>query len=361
MKKKVGPSLYFAGDKVIFDSLNHKQVKTDLIRELLFDRGIIVSSKTPKEDLALYFSRLTADYFDHKSIGEKLGRISKRERITFAEIADPLTGEQIIDALNHLKSVVAPKGCPVNIQVKDGRYIAEISYEHVDYTEVEFRQVQPRDAIIEFSKDANGAYVVRSTQNAFTDAAVDHVFKSLAASLGKAPQRTHISLEGQADPKKRIKFFDTLVHGIADHEFVTVTEAYCFKPKHKGSIKDDDDDDDDKSDVEKHPYVERVNLKGGGVTRSFVAKELYDQDYYVVKAVWHVKSKASLDSDIYELEAQFGEPDKCTSFSYQTRCVYIVNDGKPTEKKRPPKAEEEDRLFRLIENAAKAAMNGLEN
>lgn len=41
MRKKVGPSLYFASDKVIFDSLTHRQVKTDLIRDLLFERGII--------------------------------------------------------------------------------------------------------------------------------------------------------------------------------------------------------------------------------------------------------------------------------------------------------------------------------
>lgn len=359
MKKKVGPSLYFASDKVIFDALNHRQVNTDLIRELFLERGIITSAKTPKEDLALYFSRLPADYFDHKSIAAKLGRISKRERITFAEIKNSLTSEQILDALGGLKEALAPKGCPVSIQAKDDRFTAVISYEHIDYTETEFRQVQPRDAVIEFSKDASGATVIRSTQNSFTDTALEHVLAALSKVIGAPPEKTLISLEGRPDPKDRITFFDRLVRDIEGHDFVTVTEAYCFKPKKKSGIKDEDEEDDD-GDVEKHPHVERVNLKGTGVTKSFVAKELYDQDYYVVKVVWRVRPKGSLDADVYELEAQFGEPESCTSFSYQARSVIVVEAGKPTEKKRAPKREEEDRIFRLIEAAAKKVLKGLE-
>jgi hypothetical protein len=60
------------------------------------------------------------------------------------------------------------------------------------------------------------------------------------------------------------------------------------------------------------------------------------------------------------LEAQFGEPDSCTEFSYQARTALIFEDGKITDKKRTPKSDEQDNLLRLIEAAAKIALTTLE-
>jgi hypothetical protein len=360
MTKKIGPSLYFASDKVIFDALNHRQVKTDVIRELLFERGIIVSPKTKKQDLAYYFSRLPSDWFDQANIAGKLGRIARRERITFAEVSEPLAESKILEALNSLRQVLQDQGHLVDIEKKEGgRLQAHITYEHVDYTEVEFRQVQVRDAIIEFVPDEGQKFFVRSTKNHFTDVAVEQLFGSLKSPEGKDLVRHEITLEAHADPKLRIKFFESLMHGIAGHTFQTVTEAYCFKPKLAAEIKKDNEEEDEPADLEKQPYVERVGLKGDGVNRSFVAEELYERDYYIIKVVWRVKPDASLDSDVFELETQFNEPDSCTGFSYQARCAYIFEDGKLTDKKRLVKAEEEDTLFRLIESGAKSALEAL--
>lgn len=361
--KKVGPSLYFASDKVIFDALNHRQVKTDVLRDLLFERGVIVSKDTPKFDLAHYFSRLTADYFDQKNIGIKLGRIAKRERITFAEVQVDLEGPQILAALNAVKEALQENGNIVDVEVKpDGRLLARISYEHVDYTEVEFRQVQPRDAVIEFVPDGEKRYFVRSTKNNFTDIAVAEVFGQIKGVTGHDASKTEVSLEGHADHLLRTKFFETLMHSMEGHDFVTVTEAYCYKPKVAAELKNTEDDEGaEVKDLEKQPYVERVSLKGDGVTRSFVIDELYRSGYYIIKVVWRVKPKKSLDSDVYELEAQFSEPESCTGFSYQAKHAYIFEDGELTDKKRLPKLEEDDLLFRLIERAAKTALSHLED
>lgn len=179
MKTRFGPSLYFASDKVIFDAINHSQVNTDLIRELLFERGIIVSPKTTKYELAQYFSRLTADYFDQLNIGSKLGKIARRERITYSEISEPISKKDILDALSVVKTRLESEGSRVTVEVFGDRILARLDYEYIDYTETEFRQVQPRDAIIEFLKDSSGQYVVRSTQNTFTDIAVDQVFSAI--------------------------------------------------------------------------------------------------------------------------------------------------------------------------------------
>ncbi len=356
MKRQFGPALYFASDKVIFDALNHTQVTTDVIRELLSERGIFVSSKTSKYELAQYFSRLTADYFDHQNIAVKLGKPAKRERITYAEISEPLTQQEIIEALQAAKPALEAQGNVVDIKLDNGRILATLEYDYIDYTEVEFRQVQARDGVIEFLKDASGQYVVRSTQNPEIDIAVNHVFTTINAARTKPVKQNRISLEGTADPALRCKFFEELVHGVEEHNFVTVTEAFCYKPK-ASSV---NSSDDDPKELEDQPNVVRVTLKGTGVTKSFVISDLYAKGYYIVKAVWRVKPKASLDADVFELEAQFSEPDTCTNFSYQARTAIIFEGGKLTDKKRTPKIAEQDTLFRLIEAAAKKAYASLE-
>ncbi|MDI4634038.1 hypothetical protein J7U46_13350 [Pelomonas sp. V22] len=355
MKKRFGPSLYFATDKVIFDAMNHSKVTVDQVRELLFERNIIVSSKTSKDELTQYFSRLTADYFDHKRIGDKLGKISKRERVTYTEITNGISKDEIINGLKAVKEKLEEQGSSVDIDVKGNNIIATIAYDHIDYTEVEFRQVQPRDAVIEFLPDGSGGYIIRNTQNKFVDIAVDQTFAAINSEREEKIGSHRITLTGHTDPERRIKFFNSLINGIEDHQLITVTEAYCYKPQ-AGAISEDDEE----KDLEEQSFVERISLKGKGVTKSFVISDLYDKGYYIVKVVWHAKPTSSMDADHYELEAQFSEPRDCTDFSYQVRCVVVCEEGKPTNKKRTPKSDEQDAIFRLIEAAAKKALTALE-
>lgn len=365
MKRRFGPSLYFANDKVIFDAMNHARVTMDQIRELLFERNIVVSAKTSKYDLAQYFSRLPADYFDHKAIAGKIGKVAQRERITYTEITNSVTRQEIIEGLQAVKNKVEESSDVLEIDVQPDRIVAIFSYEHIDYTQVEFRQVQPRDAVIEILKNEAGNFVIRSSQNKYADSVVDETFAAINSSRTEKIGARRLTLTGFPDPVKRTEFFNKLIGGIQGHSLVTVTEAYCYKPQSSAASSSDsdsesEDDDGAEKSLEDQPFVERISLKGKGVTKSFVIDELYEKGYYIVKVVWHVKANESMDSDIFELEAQFSEPKDCTDFSYQTRCVVICEDGKPTKKKRTPKLAEDDAMFRLIENAAKAARDGLE-
>jgi hypothetical protein len=358
MRHRFGPSLYFANDKVIFDSLNQHAVNIDLVRELLNERGIIVSADTTKEELAQYFSRLTADYFDHQSIAIKLGRVAKRERITASELTGNISNADVIDALNALKVKLEESGDQVTLTVADGKISALISYEHIDYTKIDLRQVEPRDAIIEFTREPSGSYVVRSTQNPEIDPIVESVVATLHQKVDGQLERSRINMESIAAPDLRTKFFEALIKGIEGYKFETVTEAYCFKPR-LSEIGAESDEEDQSGDLEQLPYVEKVSLRGEGVNRSFVIKELYEKGYYTVKVVWRVRLATRIDSDIYELEAQFSRPEHCTGFSYRTKSVIMVDEGKVTGKRRSPKKDEEDNLFRLIEQAAKRALSSL--
>jgi len=355
MKHRFGPSLYFANDKVIFDSLNQHLVNIDQIRELLNERGILVSPDTPKEDLAKYFSRLTADYFDHETIAGKLGRVAKRERITATEIAGNFEEKDIIAALDELKARIEENGDKVHITVKDGKIDALISYEHIDYTKIDMRQVEPRDGVIEFTKSVDGKYILRSTQNNEIDPIVESVISTLEVNVGAPLERSRVNLESIVDPVLRTKFFEILIKGIDKHKFVTVTEAYCFKPKVMESATSDDEESTSE-EIEKLPYVEKVSLRGEGVNRSFVMKELYSRGYYIVKVVWRLQEIGKVNSDIFELEAQFSNVEKCVGFSYKARTAIILEDGVMTKKRRSPKRDEEDNFYHLIERAAKNAL-----
>jgi hypothetical protein len=351
MRSRFGPSLYFANDKVIFDSLNQHAVKTDLIRELLNERGILVSAATPKDRLAQYFSRLTADYFDHKSIASKLGKVAKRERITYSELKGDIKKSDVIQSLNELKTDLQEKGSTIHIDVEDNRIVALICYEHVDYTKTDLRQVEPRDAIIEFTRNGSDGFLIRSTQNTDIDPLVDQIVSKLEGSISGTLDRVRISLEGFTDPKIRTGFFENLTASMTGYSLIDLTEAYCFKPRAK-ALMSEDEEEERPADVEKSPHVERVTLRGDSLNKSFIIDDLYKDNYYIVKIVWQIRVKNKIDSDIFELEAQFGRPDVCTGFSYQIRSVFICDEGKITGKKRSPKKEEMDTIYRLIESAA---------
>jgi hypothetical protein len=47
MKRKHGPSLYYATDKNVFDALNQHKVDMPTVLKLFERRNIVVSSKTP--------------------------------------------------------------------------------------------------------------------------------------------------------------------------------------------------------------------------------------------------------------------------------------------------------------------------
>lgn len=361
--KRFGPSLYFASDKNIFDALNQRQVKTQLIRDLFLERGILVSPDTPKEMLAKYFSRLTADFYEHRRITERLGTASKRERNTSIELNEDISQKQIAEILQEIKNELSDEGDITHISNSSDKTYAEFQYSVVDYSKTELRQVQNRDAFMEFIKKPEGGVIIRSSQNDFADIIRKKIIGKLSKVIGKEIVPAEIGLEGFPNPKLRTQFFEHLIAGIDDVNFVTMTEAYCFKPNQKvkenqkkeEELDGEDEDSETSKPLEKLPYVERVNLKGHGVNRTFEIKNLYDNGFYIVKVVWRVQEKRS-DGDVFEIEAQFSAPDSCTGFSYMLRSIIACEGGKILDKKRMPSKIEQDKLSMLIEKAGKQAL-----
>jgi hypothetical protein len=118
-KKSHGPSLYYATDKNVFDALNQHKVDTPTVMGLFQSRNIIVGKKNSREELAKYFSRLTHDYYDHKTIADRLGVAPRRERITTMDIVTDDGIDDIKIAVDAYKKEIEASGDVVHL-TRDG-------------------------------------------------------------------------------------------------------------------------------------------------------------------------------------------------------------------------------------------------
>lgn len=110
MKKRThGSSLYYASDKNVFDALNQHKVDTPTVVKLFQRRNIVVSKKTPREDLAKYFSMLTHDYYDHKEIAARLGVVARRERTTSMDVSGVTDADEVQGVVEQWRCCINPR------------------------------------------------------------------------------------------------------------------------------------------------------------------------------------------------------------------------------------------------------------
>lgn len=350
MKKRLhGPSLYYATDKNIFDALNQHKVDTPTVMKLFQRRNIIVGKKTPREDLASYFARLTHDYYDHKDIAARLGVAPRRERITSMDVTGVGEMEELQAAVEQLKQELEATGDVVQVS-RDGDSLAmHVQYSTVDYKRSEFAQVQIRDGTVEFVKSPDG-YIVRNTQNDY----LNDVRETLLGKIEKAADapliKVAVSLFDVPSPKLRSKFFHELVTSLPGYVRRDVTDVYVYKAKPEP---DDDDESEDSASSDLDTHVERIFLRGNGVTRSELLNELLDEeDYYITKIGWTATETLGL-GNIYDIEAVFANPNDCTGFSFILCGVFPVEEGKVTTRRRAPHKSEIEAISRVIESKSR--------
>lgn len=350
-KRNHGPSLYYATDKNVFDALNQSKVDISTIMKLFERRNIIVGKRTPREDLARYFSRLTHDYFDHKDIADRLGVAPRRERITSMDVKGNEDTETISIAISQLKEELEGTGDVIQVSRQGESLTLNIQYSIVDYRRSEFSQVQVRDGTIELEKTDEG-YVVRNTQNEYLNDVRDTLLGKIEKISDTPLTKTVVSLFDIQSPKLRSKFFHDLMNNLPGYRWMDVTDVYVYKPKPEIETSDENGNEEIiEDDLETH--IERVSLRGKGVTRSEILNSLLDEDgYYITKIGWTAKENSGL-GDVYDIEATFSDPKNCTGFSYILSGVFPFEDGKISQRKRAPTKSEIDSISRVIESKSR--------
>lgn len=349
-KRTHGPSLYYASDKNIFDALNQHKVDISTIMELFLRRNIIVSKKMPREDLARYFARQIHDSQDHKDIASRLGVAPRRERITSMDVKGTAALEHLQVAVEQLKQELEKAGEVVQVSRDGDKLTVSVQYSTMDYKVSEFAQRQVRDGNVEFIKTDDG-YIVRNTQNEYVNDVRDTLIAKLEQASRTNLDKITVSLFDVPSARLRSKFFHELAVNLPGYQQSDVTAVYIFKAKPDAMEKDEDADVAEKDDTETH--VERVFMRGQGVTRSEILNELLNKDdYYITKISWGAREIAGAGHD-YDIEATFADPKDCTGFSFILSGVYPCEDGKVAARRRLPLKNEIDDISRVIETKAR--------
>ena len=351
---KKGGSLYYASDKNIFDALNQSKVDSDTIQAMFRRRNIVSSKQTKREDLARFFSRLTHDFLDHQDLSDRLGIVPKRERVTAVDLIGIHVAQDVLQrAVDSIKSKLHSQGDLAHISVDGAVLSVAVKYSVIDYRKSEFSQLQHRKGLIELRPE-KGRLVVRSTKSEYLDEVRDDLIRTIQAEVGAELKRREISLFHHPEHNKRSLFFYELMTNLPGYVRRDVTDVFVYKPRPLVTNSDDDDLSD--------PHIDRIFLRGVGVSQSELLQQLTNEkEYYIAKVGW-IATASSGAGGRYEIEAMFTDPSEFTGFSYILKGVYDLDEkGKFSKYRRSPTAAEIDSIARTIESKARQLVENLDS
>ncbi|EIX4185912.1 hypothetical protein MA722_004304 [Escherichia coli] len=344
-------NIHSVTDKALCDALNQKQITLNEIQDLFLERGTIICKKTPRKDLARNYSRMTHDYYEHQKIATLLGGQTRAEKNTCVRIESSVTKDDIIVAAEKLKKEITAQDDYCKIIIDGSRVLIDIRYLSTNYSKSDFKQAVNKEALIEIEPIDKG-YSIRRPDNEnlkdYEDLLLGHII-SIQSELDNDSnldlKLNEITLAHNSSADVRTLFFDKLIRSLDGYELDDVTDAYVYHPKPETI-------EAEEGNTETGVHVSKASLKGEGVLKSDELSDLYDRGFYIWKIKWKVKEKLA-DPDIYELEAQFGDPLNCTNFSYLVKGVKkYKSNGQYFSKPQKLSARETDRFNKLIENRA---------
>lgn len=352
---KSGPSLYYASDKNIFDALNQSKIDQDTLQGMFRRRNIVCSKQTTRHDLAMFFSRLTHDSVDHQDLSRRLGVNRRQERITALDLKGSISDEGIIRAVDFVRQSVLSEGDILQPVRADGSLVLNLRYTEIDYRKSEFGQVQHREGYIEIIRNAD-ELVIRSTQSGYVEVVRSKLVLAMERDAGIKFERSEVSLFYQGNHGVRSKFFYDLMMGLPGYSHKDVTDVFVYKARPDGAgggggtLIDDDGE----------TYVERVLLRGSGISRSELLRDLtQEKAYYIVKVGW-LATEIFGSGFGYDIEAMFADPVGCTGFSYILHGVHELDDsGRLLKARRGATTSEMDSVARAIETRARELVRSL--
>lgn len=350
--------LHSVTDKSLYDALCQPRVTNNELRELFLERGIIISKKTDKKDLAKNFSKLTHDYYVQKRISDIFGGFLRKEKTTSLVLNDPIEKGVLREAAGLLKKEIEAEQDLCQVFYDKNNLIIFITYTSTNYGKSDFSQIEKKNARFEI-ENLDGGYSIRRPDNEQTDvylgsllSKIEHLEKERVAAEGEDSSKLklnvdEISLENVEDNEKRTDFFTRLISELEGYVLDDVTDAYVYHPKNEVIA---DEDGDSTTGV----HISKASLKGEGVLKSGELISLYERGFYIWKIRWRVKDKTK-EPDIYEFEAQFDNPLDFNGFSYISRGVKKFKSGGKYNKTSVQLNDSQELMFnRLIEKAARS-------
>lgn len=344
----------YATDKNVSDALKSHRVDSKTLAELFLARNTIVSVKTPRAKLAAEFCKLTHDFSDHQKIAARLGAITRRERSKHVFISEECSIDKLREAITKTKDKCQDEVESFNFTKTEDGFRIDVAYVKLDYTKSEFSQVQHRDGTIEIELSKSGT-TVRTQDNEFMSSLQRQLTECVSEAIEKPLDLVAISLQELTEPRTRTRFFELLTSGPSDYARMDIPEIFVYRPK---PIDWQIDDEEEQPIESSESMIERVMLRGSNVNRAQMLHELYDKDFYVVKAGWTLRNLDGAGG-FYELEAVFSDPPMCSDFSFLVKTVNVRQEGKMTYLRRTPTRDEVSAISRKIEMHARSVVADL--
>ena len=325
------------------------------ILNMFFSRGVIVSKKTDKDELAKEFSSFFHSYHDYDSLSSILGVNNRKEKLTSYTLDTSLKVSDVESSIKKIKENIVEQGATVEHKVKkEGKKIElAITYQVLNLSKNDFQQVSVRDAVLTIEETDSGLDIQHPQNKKLSDISDELI--DVLESKDKSLQKDEIELSAFEKPEDRCQFFDYLTKGVEGFTCKDVTDTYVFNPSKKIT-----------SGQKNEVHITSASLKGTGVNLSDELKNLHEQGFYTWRVIWKAVKENKDSSDLYVFEAQFSDAEECKDFSFIVKGSYkrkdegIVGDVSGHNVNRTPiSLIEEEQLNKLINKSAWSAIEKL--
>jgi hypothetical protein len=363
MSKRL-PSLFFADNKDIYDHLRAYEVfKALKLRAIAASRGLVLSSRSPKESLAEYVSLLSFDrdqldqLLDATEVGERQRPSTLR---TFSFAADAASIQVAAETIKKARNELAE-----DVQVTtttDGVVTVKLTYTELDSARNRLDQKVVRTAVVDLEEE-NGNIRIRSTPGRKAEAVIEDIVAQLWSE--KEPEKPpppplKIDLSGVRNAHERTQFFYRLFKNISGFAERGVSDVRVSRLDDESATEQGDSDEDADSaprfvreERQMKNALKAAVLEGVNLLQTPVYQQLQKQGYYLTRAAWRARdTRTSFEA---EFEAWFHDAKNAADFRYRVKTVSELDGSGEQGPHVRPDGTQEQKLIRLLEHAAQKA------
>lgn len=350
------PSKYFADDKDIADLLDSPKFSKEKLLRLALERGILLASELPKETLRDQLSHLPFSWPQLQQLLKAIETPDAEEKITTCKVETKASSDEVGKVLADIREI---RGATADeayiIRPVTGGTLIRITYSEVDHgsTRVLQRIRKEMEILIEPTKEG---YELRYPANKRAETIVQKISDMLPVPEGEEKaKRQSVELAGVVDSALRSDFF---IHLMDRMEGFRRRDVLDLKMNRIIQEKDEDDDDEETEQAaeELKGLVRKTSLSGESLLISPQYRQLSNDGFGIHRVIWEAMENSG-KGRVYEIEAQFKNPDEGTGFCYLVRGVHNYDDDGVLEvTKRTIELDDRKRLNAAVEGAAYEAL-----
>ncbi|MDB6151877.1 MAG: hypothetical protein JWL90_330 [Chthoniobacteraceae bacterium] len=352
------PSKFFADDKDVADLLDAPKFTKKKLLSLALDRGIILSGELPRETIRDHLSRMPFSWVQLRELLDIIETADVQEKETTCRYESAASSEDLQKVLSDVREIRGETADESYVIRKtETATIVRITYREVDHMSTRTMQRTHKEMEI-FILPTEGGYDFRYPANGRAHDVVEKITDMLPVPEGKEkPKRQTVELSGVIDPAMRTEFFIRLMDGMEGFKRRDVIDLKLHRIPQEAAHEDDEDGEEEKEkEAEIKGLVKRLTLTGEALLSSPEFGRLKNDGFCIGRTIWEAKESTG-SGRVFEIEAQFRNPEGGTGFCYLVRGVHNINDEGDVEvTKRAISLDDRKRINEAIEAAAYAAV-----